>query len=323
MGINSNHPVLINKRVISFFYHLNSQTVSGLGVTELPPAEDVIRIFAGQQLAINYTHNKSAQLNINKNNTQVADRMFQFFHSNCPDEAEYNWLDENDDRLCFYCWRVVFLCANNNAFDVDSKTWGVFDSPSFTQYLSNGTVNNVVYHPMLNNHPRTATEARRAVIYYIDSLKTDKAIKSRLIDSLARESVKIVKEKPLTLWFDSNDFETHVTWVESYLRTNLNTNSILFSKRNVTHEIQSFFDVMMTYNQIEYRYYISAMKKAWSQKKFRDKNTNKKQFCINMSNDISSILEELASMRGNKINKNELIESLIRKEYELMKDKTK
>ena len=42
-----------------------------------------------------------------------------------------------------------------------------------------------------------------------------------------------------------------------------------------------------------------------------------------MSNDIHSILEELASMSGNKKNKNELIESLIRKEYELMKAKYK
>ena len=65
------------------------------------------------------------------------------------------------------------------------------------------------------------------------------------------------------------------------------------------------------------------MKKAWAHKKFRDTDTNKEQFCINMSNDIHSILEELASMSGNKKNKNELIESLIRKEYELMKAKYK
>ena len=323
MGINANHHVLKDKRVISFFYHQNRGTVSSLGVTELPPAEEVIRLYAEKQLATNYKHYSVDQLNTNKDNTQIADRMLQFFNLNCPNETEYNWLDENDNRLCFYCWRVVFLCANNKKFDEDSRIWGMFDAPSFTQYLSGSTVNNQIHYPTLNNHPRTSMEARKSVIYYIDSLKTDKSIKSRLIDSLAKESVKIVKEKPLTLWFDRNDIEAHVTWIESYLRVNLNANSILFSKKNVTHEIQSFFDTMMTCNQMEYRYYISTMKKAWAQKKFRDRNTNKKQFCINMSNDIHSILEELASMSGNKKNKNELIESLIRKEYELMKAKYK
>ena len=56
------------------------------------------------------------------------------------------------------------------------------------------------------------------------------------------------------------------------------------------------------------------MKKTWSQRKYRDKNKEKKQYSINMSQDIGDILDKLSLARNE--NKNAIVEALIRAEYE-------
>ncbi len=55
------------------------------------------------------------------------------------------------------------------------------------------------------------------------------------------------------------------------------------------------------------------MKKAWSQKCFRDNRVGKKQYSFNMSNDISALLDELC--KKEKLTKGELIEDMIRRKH--------
>ncbi|WEE20935.1 ribbon-helix-helix protein, CopG family [Aeromonas caviae] len=78
-------------------------------------------------------------------------------------------------------------------------------------------------------------------------------------------------------------------------------------------DLISFFDVLSVVNIDRYKLLVSNIKKAWSQKIYRDKNLEKKQYSINMSKDIGDILDELSHMEQK--NKNAIIEELIREAY--------
>jgi hypothetical protein len=317
MGIPTTHPVFQNKRIGSYFYRINASTISTLGVITPPPSEEIIRLHARDRLHIGYATTKNQQRQIEQDNIRIANEMLSFFNLHCPDDAEFNWLDSNDPRLCFYCWRLVFLSTTcnttNNTIDISSQARAKIEMKSFIPFINSGVVKGYINQPPLTNQPRSAAEAKDAIIYYIDALNIDKGMKSQLISILANDAKIIMQEKSLIPWINKDDMEAHLSWVEHYLRENLKTKKILTSKDALIYEIQSFFDTLSACNKIEYRYHISAMKKAWSQKCFRDNRVGKKQYSFNMSNDISALLDELC--KKEKLTKGELIEDMIRRKH--------
>lgn len=321
MEIPTTHPVLQNKRIGFYFYRRNFPERNTLGVVTPPLLEEIIRLYAGGRLHTGYVTEKLRpkilQRQIEQTNTKIANEMLSIFSLYCPDDAEFNWLDSNDARLCFFCWRLVFLSnehnATNNPADINSHIQNKMAMMSFIPSINNGMVSRYINQPPLINQPRSAAEAKDAIIYYIDALNINKAMKSHLISMLANDAKTIMQEKSLLSWFNKDDMEAHLSWVDNYLRTSLGANKILTSKETLTHEIQSFFDTLFACNKIECRYHISAMKKAWSQKCFRDNRIGKKQYSFNMSNDISALLDELC--KKEKLTKGELIEDMIRRKH--------
>jgi macrodomain Ter protein organizer (MatP/YcbG family) len=56
------------------------------------------------------------------------------------------------------------------------------------------------------------------------------------------------------------------------------------------------------------------MKKAWSQKKFREKSSGKKPYSISMTLNTKQKLNALAEEKGMKIN--DMVEYLVKNEYQ-------
>ena len=128
MEIPTTHPVLQNKRIGFYFYRRNFPERNTLGVVTPPLLEEIIRLYAGGRLHTGYVTEKLRpkilQRQIEQTNTKIANEMLSIFSLYCPDDAEFNWLDSNDARLCFFCWRLVFLSnehnATNNPADINS-----------------------------------------------------------------------------------------------------------------------------------------------------------------------------------------------------------
>ncbi|MBO0216519.1 hypothetical protein J0676_23845, partial [Vibrio sp. Vb2880] len=74
--------------------------------------------------------------------------------------------------------------------------------------------------------------------------------------------------------------------------------------------IIAFFDAIVE-NKREIT--IKRIKKAWDQKKFRDKVQSKKQYCINLSESSNEKLKAISISK--KMKRNKVIESLINNEY--------
>jgi hypothetical protein len=313
MGIPTTHPVFQNKRIGFYFYQINTTTINKLGIFTPPPAEEIIRLYARGRLQTGYATTKFQQRQIEQTNIGIANEMLSYFNLHCPDNAEFNWLDSNDQRLCFFCWRLIFLFQSNLEYKLPWPKLNENGKLSLIPCIENLSVNGYIDQPILTNQPRSAAEAKDAIVYYIDALSIDKAIKSKLISILAYDAKTTMQEKSLISWINKDDMENHLSWIEHYLRENIKTNKILTSKDTLIYEIQSFFDILLACNKIEYRYHISAMKKAWSQKCFRDNRVGKKQYSFNMSNDISALLDELC--KKEKLTKGELIEEMIRRKH--------
>ena len=317
MGIPTTHPVFQNKRIGFYFYQINTTTISTLGIITPPPIEEIIRLYARGRLQTGYATTKFQQRQIEQTNIGIANEMLSSFNHNCPDNAEFNWLDSSDARLCFFCWRLIFLSNKHNKINdlilFNSQILDKKEMKSFIHFINSEMIKGGIDQPPLTNQPRSAAEAKDAIVYYIDYLNTNKVTKSQLISTLANDAKIIMQEKSLTPWINKDDMEAHLSWVDHYLRENLEAKKILTSKDTLTYEIQSFFDILLACNKIEYRYHISAMKKAWSQKCFRDNRVGKKQYSFNMSNDISALLDELC--KKEKLTKGELIESMIRSKH--------
>lgn len=59
--------------------------------------------------------------------------------------------------------------------------------------------------------------------------------------------------------------------------------------------------------------FLNDIRRAWSAKKFRDKQIDKKPYSFVMSNKVSKILDDLVIRKG--LTKSELVEELILKEH--------
>lgn len=152
------------------------------------------------------------------------------------------------------------------------------------------------------------------IISTINRLPCNKAAKEKLARAISELSESIMKNDEITAWFKKHN-KDKVSWLHHYLEHKRidYTPLVLNSTAAQKDDLISFFDVLSVVNIDRYKLLVSNIKKAWSQKVYRDKNLEKKQYSINMSKDIGDILDELSQVENK--NKNAIIEELIREAY--------
>lgn len=262
------------------------------------------------------------RLNIS-NPKDVIDLLYNGFTRRRIDDELFDWIDEKNPRTCLFVWRRIHY-INFVQYDVTRQDC----QPVFSEWIFSKipyTVSKTIHDLKIHNEISNSSSIRTSVIRYFDRLNIDKSAKEHLLLYIKSSYSNPSNNKRLHQWFDTQNRE-QVEWTVSYMRETLYYYPLVScapssNTRLMLDDIQSFWDILFSENIDKYKYALSSMKKAWSQKKFRDKNVSKKQFSINMSVDIMPILNELVSMYEIRTNKNELIESLIRKEYESMKAK--
>ena len=123
-----------------------------------------------------------------------------------------------------------------------------------------------------------------------------------------------IDNQEITHWL-KKDEKQKIPWMYDYLRGTRSDYIPLVPRGSigVRDDIISFFDVTRTFNEDSSKLIALTMKKAWSQRKYRDKNKDKKQYSIKMSQDLGDILDELSQVENK--NKNAIIEELIREAY--------
>ncbi|WP_330543825.1 hypothetical protein V0242_06290 [Aeromonas hydrophila] len=240
---------------------------------------------------------------------RFIDTLADKFALNCLTEEHYKWLNEENVRLKFFIWRLIshIDVQEDNKDQLSGKTY------NFTLYSSILDVNlktSVNIDTILNGHI-----TKKDIVSTINRIPCNKIEKEDLVRKILNTSEAAMQNNEIYLWF-KKDCKCKVEWLCNYLEHNkLNYTSLVINGSSMQRDdLISFFDVLSVINFDKYKLLVSNMKKAWNQKIYRDKNSNKKQYSINMSKDIGDILDKL-SLAQNE-NKNTIVEALIRAEYE-------
>lgn len=231
------------------------------------------------------------------------------FYATCLSENEFEWLDVKHTRLLCFLWRLMGHI--NITTDQNNHTQSHIQNFKYNSVLTNKNIINDVNY---NNRPNH--KARKSdIICIINRIQFSKQIKMNFVNSLINFSADVMKKREIQSWL-AKDQENKIPWLNNYLTHNQIGYIPLVINETSGHEndLISFFDVLSIFNIDKYKLLVANLKKAWSQKIFREKNKNNKQYSINMSSDIGSILDQI-SIRRNE-NKNAIVEALIRAEYE-------
>lgn len=191
-------------------------------------------------------------------------------------ESDFDWINKQNKRL--YRWLHAYL---------------------------------VTFHNVPLNHNITFDSYRRDIVKYFDTCQSTLSEKKQFLLKLQGYWEKDFKIGETFEWLDGGN----VKWAWKY-----------FKSKDIPHEAISFikesdrFDVVITMFDLwdahidTKRLFIVNMKKAFNQKKQRDKLDGKKAYNIVMSEDIKQKLDALAIHHDRKIN--QTLEHLINKEHE-------
>ena len=230
-----------------------------------------------------------------------ASQMRSAFKASQLPSHYFRWIDKKDERLCNWAW-----CYLKNVIqDTESATThGALEESPF----------------LLLSAKAFATERSSAGERYLDVLdafyngEADTNQQEELLEVLKVKWQEIRFNESIVNWLEENN-PTQWAWAWSYLQ-NI-TQRPLKQAWIPTTETEKKAAVIATLdlsdNVDRKALIIDKMKKAWSQKKFREKSSGKKPYSISMTLNTKQKLNALAEEKNMKIN--EMVEYLVRNEY--------
>ncbi|WP_421226252.1 hypothetical protein [Aeromonas enteropelogenes] len=230
------------------------------------------------------------------------------FKRNCFQRNDFQWLEDNKRQTC-YIWRLLshltweeYRSGNSNEHTLNHSIPINFDERSVKCHIG-------MQH--IDNH----TVSKLDIIHFINRLNSDKSEKNIFVEYIRSTSNEALKNKEMTIWF-ANDKKLKTKWLSEYLTSNQSGYTQLTMPSSVSrmNDLISFFDMLYILNEDRYKWMIINIRKAWNQRTYRERNKTKKQYSINMSDDIGKILDELSLDK--RENKNAIVEALIRAEYD-------
>lgn len=230
------------------------------------------------------------------------------FDAKCLTDKSFDWLDNKNTRLHHFIWRLM----SHLHVQIDGSD----------QFLAK-TININLYSSLVNDNIKTHTNTNKKlksnistldIVSTINRLPCNKTKKEELVLYISDFSESIMNNTEITTWINKQKTEK-VAWLHKYLEyKNIDYVPLVLNGSSAQKDdLISFFDVLIITNIDRYKFLVSNIKKAWSQKVYRDKNIEKKQYSINMSKDIGDIIEKLSQIENK--NKNTIIEELIREAY--------
>ena len=301
--------LLLDKYFVDYLWYRTCE-INSYSVCVIPAAENIENELSRASLDPNAQRFMSDN-DVRDNSTLNLDRFIKVLHNEytqaCISKDDLHWIDEKNTRLIFYIWRTLSHLTldhiSNKMFDFDLKC-------EFLQTMQPNNCKKIVRMNDITN----VKISTFLIVCCINRLRVSKAIKLQILDNIKETASYSLKNQEITRWLNKDENQK-ISWTFDYL-LNIKLRYIplvLPGSMGVRDDIISFFDVTRTFNEDSSKLIILTMKKSWSQRKYRDKNKDKKQYSINMSQDIGDILDELSQVENK--NKNAIIEELIREAY--------
>ena len=313
MAISENGKVvrtqLLDKYFVDYLWYRTCE-INAYSACIIPTAENLEKELSRASLEPN-AQKFMSENDIRDNSTLNLDRFIKILHKEysqkCISKNDLYWIDDQNTRLLCYIWRtlshLIFESTPNGMFNYNFKL-------ELGETVQPNNIQRVVRANEITNRNISVF----LIICCINRLQIDKVNKLQILENIKQASSYAIDNQEITHWL-KKDEKQKIPWMYDYLRGTRSDYIPLVPRGSigVRDDIISFFDVTRTFNEDSSKLIALTMKKSWSQRKYRDKNKDKKQYSINMSQDIGGILDEL-SQQENK-NKNAIIEELIRQAY--------
>lgn len=225
--------------------------------------------------------------------------------------SELDWIKKSE-RACYWCWAAIsrnqfFATPNHPVIQpAQDQQW---------QYVSSYT------QLGLKNIPSTSKERFDEVVKFFDRVGQPLQWQQLLVERLKSDWSFIYNSRKPFSWL-KKDNEDQCRWAWEYMQSYGTKQGLM--DRPTTGFIQpvgldelylSIYGAFDTWNTSKESktLFLQNFNKAWHQKKHRDGRQGKKACNLVLREDVKDKLDEMANIRGLKLN--QLVEILIENEY--------
>lgn len=281
-----------------------------------------------QEISNRYTQSE----NISKSEfiNKIILEMDRKFNNDFISNQEFEWLDRENHRLCYFAWSYIRLFEKHSTSPFSLTYDDISDRITlnilFENIFNNKTISPREYEELkLETRASNTNEIHELIIKYFDCSKESIENKRALLNTLKRTWDDRYRFEKFS-WLDKEDHE-QCEWMLKYLNKfnmspwflPIQTNSF-----QIYHACIAALDVwdqrdMPLFNDSKEKFIIK-MRRAWNQKKHRDNNNDKKAYNIEMHKDIKRKLEIIATHHDKR--QNETLETLINNEFNRIKHST-
>ncbi|HCH5614364.1 TPA: hypothetical protein NKZ26_003734 [Vibrio parahaemolyticus] len=229
------------------------------------------------------------------------------------------WIDKRNTRLCFWLWCYIRY-SKQQLEDSNPIDESIPVSSGNTPIASNER--NLYLSLGLNENPINHDERYDCIISFFDFWQGSQEIKKQFIALLQEKWTKEVEPVAFPCSGRTKDSQTEwfINYIEgSELPLTWLPSAYVFEERY--HTCTALVDYYWANRDPDAKkYFLTKLKKAWSQQKHRAQMDQKKQKGYNfvMGIDTGDKLAELA--RANGIPKNRFVEELIKNEFKAFKE---
>lgn len=213
----------------------------------------------------------------------------------------FRWIDKKNERLCNWAWS--YLKSKLSAEEVSAE-----QNPTKDIKLS------ALSEKALNTDRDNPTDRSIDIINAFYHGEADAQQQEIILEHLKEKWQEIRLNDAIVNWLEDNN-PAHWVWAWSYLQniTQRPLELAWMPVEDAEKKAAVIATVDLSDNVDRKALVIDKMKKAWSQKKFREKSSGRKPYSISMTLNTKQKLNALAEEKGMKIN--EMVEYLIRNEY--------
>ncbi|NVK72363.1 MAG: hypothetical protein HWE24_02695 [Oceanospirillaceae bacterium] len=247
--------------------------------------------------------NNELQNLISKNRApqNFASQMRSAFKATQLPISYFRWLDKKNERLCNWAW--CYLKSHSKKPNTDEEQ---------TDNIENSFL--LLYEKAFNTERENSADRYNDVIDAFYLGEADSQQQEALLEKLKDKWQDIRFNETLVNWLEDNN-PAQWMWAWSYLQniTQRPLENAWIPTTAVEKKAAVIATIDLSDNVDRKALIIDKMKKAWSQKKFREKSSGKKPYSISMTLNTKQKLNALAEENNMKIN--EMVEYLVRNEY--------
>jgi hypothetical protein len=164
----------------------------------------------------------------------------------------------------------------------------------------------------LNNTPISTKEKKDIIIDFFDLVEVTKTDKIQILNNINNDWYDIETIDNFS-WFNKNNPDL-CAWAINYINEYSQKNNLSFFMTSDVKVETDYYKFILLFDSLiclpdTKKLFIQSIKKAYAQKKFRDKQVGKKQCSFNLSEKSIQQLSLLSDLQG--VPKNHILESLI------------